>query len=73
MTGPFRYFAYALQDTFLWIFGAMGMYDVFQGFLVPVLMVVVLILLLRLGTKKFASYTAGICALLSLVYYLVTY
>ena len=73
ISGPFRYFSYALENSFLWIFNAMGIYPVFQGFIVPVLMVAILILLLRLCTKKFASYTAGVCALLSLVYYLITY
>ena len=73
ITGPFRFFAYALENTFLWVFKAMGIYPVFQGFIVPLLMVTVLVLLLRLCTKKYASYTAGICALLSLVYYLITY
>ena len=70
ITGPFRYFAYAFRDFFLWIFNHAGAPSIAISFLVPILMVASMLFLLVLGTKKYASYTAGICALLSLLYYL---
>ena len=70
VTGPFRYFADAFRSIFLWISESLHVPSFFYGFLVPLLLVAVLLFFLALGTKKNASYTAGICALLSLFYYL---
>ena len=70
ITGPFRYFAYAFRDFFLWIFSRLNSPDIVTFFIVPILLISVMIVFLVLGTKKYAAYTAGICALLSLLYYL---
>lgn len=72
LTGPFRYFAYAFRDFYIWVLDSLHTPTVMSGFIITLLLVVTLITLLLLGAKKFSQYMAGICALLSMLYYLFT-
>lgn len=71
-TGPFRYFAYAFRDLFTWILDSLHTSAVFSGFLIFFLLVITMIIFLIVSARKSAQYLAGICALLSLLYYLFT-
>ena len=71
-TGPFRYFAYAFRDFFTWALDSMHTPAVMSGFLITLLLAVALIVLLVLSGRKFSQYMAGVCALLSMLYYLFT-
>ena len=72
LTGPFRYFGYAFRDFYIWVLDSLHTPTVVSGFIITLLLVVTMVVLLLLGTKKFSQYMAGICALLSMLYYLFT-
>lgn len=72
LTGPFRYFAYAFRDFYTWIMDLFHTSDVVSGFVITLLLIITVILLLILSAGKFSAYMAGICALLSMLYYLFT-
>ena len=72
LTGPFRYFAYAFRDLYSWLPGLFHTPTVISGFIITLLLVITVVVLLILGAKKFSQYMAGICALLSMLYYLFT-
>ncbi len=63
LTGPFRYFAYAFRDLFIWIADSLHA--------PTVVLILCTVVLLVLSSKKFARYMAGICALLSMLNYLL--
>lgn len=71
-TGPFRYFGYAFRDFYIWVLDSLHTPTVVSGFVITFLLVVTMIVLLLLGARKFSQYMAGICALLSMLYYLFT-
>lgn len=72
LTGPFRYFAYAFRDFYTWIMDLFHTSDVVSGFVITLLLIITVIVLLILSAGKFSAYMAGICALLSMLYYLFT-
>ena len=72
LAGPFRYFAYAFRDLYSWLPGLFHTPTVISGFIITLLLVITVVVLLILGAKKFSQYMAGICALLSTLYYLFT-
>ncbi len=71
VTGPFRFFSYAFRDTFSWIFTSLHVPLSASAILIVVLCTAVSVALLILSNKKNGLYLAGVCALLSLLYYLV--
>lgn len=68
--GPFRYFAYVFRDLFIFVFDYVGISSLLSGWIISLMLMGIVLLLLSFGTRKYASYTAGVCALLSLSYYL---
>ncbi len=72
VTGPFRYFAYAFKDFFRWLLGNLPLPVPAATVIVVLLLGLVTIGLLLLSAGKFGEYIAGLCALLSLLYYLFT-
>lgn len=71
LTGPFRYFAYAFRDLFIWIADALKAPAVVSGFIIALVLILCTVVLLVLSSKKFARYMAGVCALLSMFNYLL--
>jgi len=71
LTGPFRYFAYAFRDLFIWIADSLHTPAAASGFIIAVVLILCAVVLLVLSSKKFARYMAGICALLSMLNYLL--
>lgn len=72
LAGPFRYFAYAFRDFFSWALDTMHAPSVPSGFVIALLLILVVVIFLILSAKKIAQYLAGICSLLSMLYYLFT-
>lgn len=71
LTGPFRYFAYAFRDLFIWIADSLHAPAALSGFILAIVLILCTVVLLVLSSKKFARYMAGICALLSMLNYLL--
>ena len=71
-TGPFRYFAFAFRDLYIWFSELVHMPTVISGFVITLLLIITIVVLLILSARKFAPYMAGVCALLSMCYYLLT-
>ncbi len=72
ITGPFRYFAYAFRDFYTWIVDIFHTSAVVSGFVITLLLIITVVVLLILSAGRLSSYMAGICALLSMLYYLFT-
>jgi len=71
LTGPFRYFAYAFRDLYTWFIDAFHTPAVLSGFIIALLLILTAAVLLILSARKNAHYLAGICALLSMAYYVL--
>ena len=71
LVGPFRYFAAGFFSVLSSVFGQTGLSAPLTGLILSVLLAGLTLLLLLLGSGKYAGYVAGTCALLSLVYELL--
>ena len=69
-TGPFRYFANGCKNVYIWAFSHISGTPLFVGLIVSLFLCLSTIVLLALSAKKYSPYIAGVCALLSMLYYL---
>lgn len=72
ITEPFRTFATVCQNFFGRVLRGTSMPPVMLGFVISLLLIALLIILVVLGSTDFSRYMAGICAALSMLYYLYT-
>ena len=70
ITGPFRYFANGCRNVYVWAFSQISGTPLFVGLIVSLFICLSTIVLLALSAKKYSPYIAGVCALLSMLYYL---
>lgn len=72
LTAPFRTFAHAAMNFYAGVFRNSHMPPVLLGFVLALLLTATVAAMLIIGATDFSRYMAGICASLTMLYYLYT-